>query len=109
KRHPAGDASIEKIASPVGFILVPIGRGTIACRLSEELVIPEFHVRTHQRGAKRPHPRAELGLCNVGPNPGRTALHQLELALFLCLPLFPRPIVSELVLLSQYRLTVLAN
>ena len=43
KRHPAGDAAIEKVASPVGLILVPIGRGTIARGLSEELVVPEFH------------------------------------------------------------------
>jgi hypothetical protein len=27
KRHPAGDAAIAKIASPVGLILVPVGRG----------------------------------------------------------------------------------
>lgn len=39
KRHPAGDAAIEKIASPVGLILVPIGRRTIARGLSEELVV----------------------------------------------------------------------
>jgi len=69
KRHPTGDAAIEEIASLVGLIPVPIGRGTIAWGLSEELVVPELHFGTYQRGAKRPHPRAKLGLCNVGPNP----------------------------------------
>ena len=48
KRHPAGDPAIEKISPPVGFILVPIGRGTIAWGLSEELVVPELHFGTYQ-------------------------------------------------------------
>ena len=48
KRHPTGDAALEEIASPVGLIVVPIGRGTIAWGLSEELVVPELHFGTYQ-------------------------------------------------------------
>src|SRR5690349_6023008 len=109
QRHPARDPAIEQVASPVAFVLVPVGLRPVARRLGEELVVPELDLLLHQGGGERDHPVTEARFGNCGPCARGRSLHDLELALLAALALLPRPIEREAMRIAQNLLAAVTD
>jgi hypothetical protein len=101
ERHPAGDAALVEVATPVRLVLMPARRRALARRLREELVVPELDGPAEQRRAELDRPGAEARLVDLRPDQRRARLEDLEVALGERLALLPRPVERQLLLVLE--------
>ncbi len=94
KRCPARYAAVAQRTAPIAFILMPRRRCADSRRLSQELLVPEFHLLLHQQTAEARGPRAERRCHEPRIVPIDCALHDTVGALLQRLAFAPVPILG---------------